>query len=91
MGDQVSHPYKTTGKILVLYFFIFKFLDSKLEDKILHLMTASIPRFQSALQLTLILYSLRRICRVTNNNSQHLPVKLQPNIWTWQNHWRSKF
>ena len=34
VSDQVSHPYKTTGKILVLYFLIFKFLNSKLEDKI---------------------------------------------------------
>ena len=31
MSYQVSHPYKTTGKIIILY--IFKFLDSKLEDK----------------------------------------------------------
>ena len=31
--DQVSHPYKTTGKIMVLYSLICIFLASKLEDK----------------------------------------------------------
>ena len=32
VGDQVTHPYKT-GKVIVRCIFIFKFLDSKLEDK----------------------------------------------------------
>ena len=32
-SDQVSLPYKITVKIVVLYILIFKFLDSKLEDK----------------------------------------------------------
>ena len=33
VSDQVSHPYKTTGKIIVLYILIFIFLESKLEEK----------------------------------------------------------
>ena len=33
VNDQVSHPYKTTSKIIVLYILIFTFLDSNLEAK----------------------------------------------------------
>jgi len=33
VNDQVSHPYKTIGKIIVIYILIFKFMDSNLEDK----------------------------------------------------------
>jgi hypothetical protein len=33
VSDQVPHPYKTNGKIIVQYILIFKLLDSKLEDK----------------------------------------------------------
>jgi hypothetical protein len=31
--DQVSHPYKTTGRITVLYILTFIFLDSRRDDK----------------------------------------------------------
>ena len=30
---KVSHPYKTTGKIIILYILIFVFFDGKVEDK----------------------------------------------------------
>ena len=33
VSNKISHPYKTTDKIMLLYILIFKFLDSKLEDK----------------------------------------------------------
>jgi len=33
LRHQVSHPYKTTGKIVVLYILIFLFWYSKLEGK----------------------------------------------------------
>jgi hypothetical protein len=31
--DQVSHPYRTTGKIVAVYILIFMFLDSRREDE----------------------------------------------------------
>ena len=34
VGDQVSHPYKTTEKVIIMYALIFVFLNRKQEDKI---------------------------------------------------------
>jgi len=34
VSDQVSHPYKITVEIIVMYVLIFVFLDIKLEDQI---------------------------------------------------------
>jgi hypothetical protein len=31
--DQVSHQYRTTGKIIVLYILIFKFFDSNRQER----------------------------------------------------------
>ena len=36
VSDQVLHPYKTTGKIIVMYILILKVLDSTMKDKYLH-------------------------------------------------------
>jgi hypothetical protein len=33
VSNQVSHPYKTKGKFILLYILIFIFLDSKLKTK----------------------------------------------------------
>jgi hypothetical protein len=51
--DQVSHPYRTTGKIIIFHILIFKFFDSSREDKVLDRMVASITRIQSPLNLLL--------------------------------------
>jgi hypothetical protein len=59
MSNQVSHPYKTTSKIIVLYVSIFIFLDSKLKTKILHQMIESFPCIQSAFNFYLNIILIR--------------------------------
>ena len=49
MSDQVSHPYKRTDKIIIMYILIFIVLDGR--QKILHRMVTSIPWLQSTLNL----------------------------------------
>ena len=53
VGDQVSRPYKMTGRIIVLCILIFKVLDSKGRHKILHRMIASFVWLQSGLNFLL--------------------------------------
>jgi hypothetical protein len=48
---QVSHTYKTAGRIMVLYILTFMFLGKRREDKRLNQMVASILRILSALNL----------------------------------------
>jgi hypothetical protein len=53
--DQVSHPYRTTDKIRVLYISIFMFFNNRQEDiKVLDWMVTSINQIQSPLNSFLI-------------------------------------
>jgi hypothetical protein len=54
VSNQVSHPYKTTCKMIVLYILILIYLDRKIgRQKILHRMIENFPWFQSALNFYL--------------------------------------
>ena len=43
VSDHVSHPYKTTGRAIVLYKLIFKFWGIKLRQTTLHRIIVNIP------------------------------------------------
>jgi hypothetical protein len=66
VSDLVSHPYKTTDKIIILYILIFKFSDNKLEDRrdiwstfLFHTVISLI--FENAFYLSMF-FSLQCIC-----------------------------
>ena len=56
VSDQVSHPYKTTNKIIVLCVLIFILLDSELEDK-----SCCIKRKQAFPDVSLLWLTLLRL------------------------------
>jgi len=54
VSDELSNPYRTTWKIIILYWLYFMFLETKAgRQNILHGMTTSVPWLQSALILFL--------------------------------------
>ena len=44
VSDQVSNPYKSTGKIIILYILIFTFMDLHLRELMLYALFWAIPR-----------------------------------------------
>ena len=72
VSDQVSHPYKTKAKIIVLYILIFKSFDLKLKDSISTsinnsqdgLFSEVLPIKQEACTLNTFVYSWVDACQL---------------------------
>jgi hypothetical protein len=66
-----------TGKSTVPYFLLPMFLVSKLEDKFQHTMKSSIPRLQSTLISSRMIFSIITVLMKCPNNSTHSKVSLR--------------
>ena len=72
VSDQVSHPYKTTGKIIVLYILIFIFLGSTRNTKDSAPNDSKHWRYRSAVSLTSALEGV--------GDHRHAPAALPPGL-----------
>jgi hypothetical protein len=88
--DQVSHPYKTTGKITVLYILIFIFWDSRREDKRFWtewqqaLLEFNLLLISSWIRLSFVIVPKYLNCATFSNHT--LPVFMSwfcPAFWWW--------
>jgi hypothetical protein len=70
--DQVSYPYKTTGRIMFFFFNLYIPGQQARWQKILNRMVASIPWIQSALNLFMNRDNLKEIVKCTKQKTVHL-------------------